>query len=58
MTFITTKQVTSEMIKERMVDFQKRGGVPEILPPSRTQENYVRGTHGFRSGRTGWFEVK
>ena len=54
----TTKEFSSEMIKDRMVDYFGKGKTIDYLPPSKTQEKYVFGTHGFRSGRIGWFEVK
>ena len=58
MTFMTNKEFSSEMIKERTFDYFNKGKTIDYLPPSRTQENYVFGTHGYRSGRIGWFEVK
>ncbi len=41
MTYITTKEFTSEMIRQQTIEFEKNGGIISKIPRSKTQESYV-----------------
>ncbi len=52
------KEHTRMMIEKMTVDYKNRGGVVTKIPSSKSQYKYVKNTHGFVSGRVGWFEMK
>ena len=58
MTFKTNKEFNRENIATLTEKYLSEGGEIQKLKSSKTQESYVRNTHGSVSGRIGWFEVK
>ena len=55
---VLNKENTRLMIEKMTVEYKNRGGVVKKIPSSKTQYKYVKNTHGFVSGRVGWFEMK
>ena len=55
---VLNKENTRLMIEKMTVEYENRGGVVKKIPSSKTQYKYVKNTHGFVSGRVGWFEMK
>ena len=55
---MTITEMTSDYIDMMTRKFLLGGGKINKVPSSKSQEYRVRSTHSFRSGRTGWFEVK
>ena len=55
---MTNTEMTRNNIDLMTRKFILGGGKINKVPSSKSQEYRVRNTHSFRSGRTGWFEVK